>query len=105
MHEKLSGYNFDVKWVPGKTHWIADALSRAPLFSAQEEGIDIDTAFSCLTMTQDPAINIILSNIDSDYVQCKEDIMNGTENLDLIKFMKGLKDQLSIEEGIILLDA
>ena len=43
MREKLSGYNFDVKWVPGKTHWIADALLRAPLFSAQEEeGIDID---------------------------------------------------------------
>ena len=31
--------------------------------------------------------------------------MNGTENSDLIKFMRVMKDQLSIEEGIILLDA
>ena len=38
------------------------------MFSAQEEGgIDIDTAFTYLDMTNDPAINIILSNIDSDY--------------------------------------
>ena len=95
-----------ITWVPGKTHYIADALSRAPLFCAQEEeGIDVNTTFSCLTITQDPAINIILSHIDSDYVQCKEDILNNTEHSDLIKFMKGLRDQLSIEVGIILLDA
>jgi hypothetical protein len=30
--EQLTQYSFDVQWVPGKTHEIADALSRAPIF-------------------------------------------------------------------------
>ena len=33
---KIMFYNFTVKWVPGKTHYIADVLSRAPVFSAAE---------------------------------------------------------------------
>ena len=32
MREKVARYSFDVNWVPGKTHFIADALSHAPLF-------------------------------------------------------------------------
>ena len=36
MREKLAAYNFIVTWVPGKTHLIADALSRAPLFTPEE---------------------------------------------------------------------
>ena len=33
MREKITTYNFIVQWTPGKTHLIADALSRAPLFA------------------------------------------------------------------------
>ena len=36
LREKLVEYSFVVKWVPRKTHHIADALSRAPLFSPDE---------------------------------------------------------------------
>ena len=32
LREKVAGYQFTVKYVPGKTHNIADALSRAPIF-------------------------------------------------------------------------
>ena len=32
MREKVTSYNFSVIWTPGKTHHIADALSRAPVF-------------------------------------------------------------------------
>ena len=32
MREKITSYNFSVIWTPGKTHHIADALSRAPRF-------------------------------------------------------------------------
>ena len=35
--EKLAAFNMVVKWVPGKSHHIADALSRAPLFVGPEE--------------------------------------------------------------------
>ena len=27
LHEKVTMYTFNVRWVPGKTHYIADALS------------------------------------------------------------------------------
>ena len=35
---KLLGYSFQVEWVPGKNHLIADALSRAPVFAAEDYG-------------------------------------------------------------------
>ena len=45
MCEKVAMYSFKVQWTPGKTHLIADALSRAPLFTAQDlPGLEIDTA-------------------------------------------------------------
>ena len=45
IREKLLEYNFSVTWVPGKSHLIADALSRSPLFAPEEvEDIAIDTA-------------------------------------------------------------
>ena len=33
---KLLGYTFKVSWTPGKTQCIADALSRSPVFAAEE---------------------------------------------------------------------
>ena len=32
MREKIMEYTPEGKWVPGKTHYIADVLSRLPLF-------------------------------------------------------------------------
>ena len=34
---KLLGYTFTVEYVPGKLNFIADALSRAPVFQPEEE--------------------------------------------------------------------
>ena len=48
MREKVIEYCFEVKWVEGKSHYIADALSRAPVFQAQEEELTADCAISCL---------------------------------------------------------
>ena len=58
MREKVTGYSFTVKWVAGKTHFIADALSRAPVFSPEEEtDLQVDTALTCLTTTKDTALD------------------------------------------------
>ena len=37
MREKIIEFMFEVRWVEGKTHYIADALSRAPVFAPEEE--------------------------------------------------------------------
>ena len=45
MREKVLPYTFTLKWVAGKGHHIADALSRAPLFApADLDDMHIDTA-------------------------------------------------------------
>ena len=52
LREKLVEFSFVVKWVPGKTHHIADALSLAPLFSPEEtEDMRVDMARACLATT------------------------------------------------------
>ena len=68
MCKKVAMYNFNVKWTPGKTHLIADALSRAPLFDAKDlPGLEIDTAITCLSATSSASLDIIYSAIDEDY--------------------------------------
>ena len=37
MREKIAHFNFELKWVTGKNHYIADALSRAPVFGPKEQ--------------------------------------------------------------------
>ena len=47
LRENVSGYQFTVTYVPGKTHNIADALSRAPIFPGSDDlDIQIDTALA-----------------------------------------------------------
>ena len=37
MRENFTNFSFDVKWVEGKMHMIADALSHTPVFQPEEE--------------------------------------------------------------------
>ena len=79
LREKVSGYCFKGTYVPGKTHNIADALSRAPIFPGTDElDIQIDTALAYLAATKDPALNIVHESIDQDYQQCITDIIEDT---------------------------
>ena len=106
MRETLSGYTFSVKWVPGKNHQITDTLSQAPFFAPEEESnITIDTALTCLCMTQDPAYHMLQPHIDDDYILCTTDIMNNTSKSSLIQTLSGVRNRLSLQSNLILLDS
>ena len=51
MREKILPYSFTVTWVPGKTHYIADALSRHPVFQPEADHIPTEDAIVCLNTT------------------------------------------------------
>jgi hypothetical protein len=69
--QKVAGYTFYVEWVPGKTHQIADALSRAPVFDPEEaDKSNQDIAVvSAVSITSDPAITKLsaAANLDINY--------------------------------------
>ena len=46
--EKIIPYTFKITWVAGKTHYIADALSRYPVFGPAEDNFNVDMAIKCL---------------------------------------------------------
>ena len=68
---KLIGYQFKVLWTLGKTHHIADALSRAPVFQP-EENQDILACSVLVTNedaseeTIDPAIKRLMEQVEED---------------------------------------
>ena len=69
IREKLLPYTFTLKWVAGKSHHIADALSRAPLFQpADLDDMIIDTARTCLVTVEQKKseLTAILDSMDSD---------------------------------------
>ena len=70
LREKLIDYTFEVKWVAGKTHLIADALSRAPVFSEPEDSDNLDIANYCYaTYCQDVKLQKLssIAKNDEDY--------------------------------------
>ena len=88
MREKVAKYSFDVNWVPGKTHYIADALSRAALFSPQEQpDLGTDTVITCLVATLHPSMAVISCALDDDYRALVQDV------------------SLSVLDGLVLLDS
>ena len=87
-------------WVPAKTHLIADALSRAPLFAPEDlPGLKIDTAISCLSQTSQTSICVIYN----DYRQLIEDIRNDTSVSLYSQALKGSFESLSIMDDLMLL--
>ena len=79
FRERLTHYTFEVIWTPGKTHLIADALSRAPVFLPKEAEAVICNATLAHTVAEDPALQPIYDAIenDKDYKSIISAILNG----------------------------
>ena len=56
----MQAFNFQVKWIPGKLHLIADSLSRAPNFSPHTDELTIETSFAVLN-EEHPKCNQLLT--------------------------------------------
>ena len=103
--EKLVEYNMVVKWVPGKSHFMADTLSRAPMFSPpshDEDEFTIDTARSCHTQSveKNHELKLILDSLDSDYTQFRKDVVTGSASSAYSSQMKSVFDQLSADDDL-----
>ena len=106
IREKLLEYCFTVTWVPGKTHLIADALSRAPLFALEEiEDIVIDTARICLAKSASGQLDLILDAIDADYMKLRAEVKNGSFDCIYAKQLQSVMPQLSVDKDLVYLDS
>ena len=83
MREKLIVYSFTVKWVEGKTHYIADALSRYPVFNPDSS---IDTAMAepeqpeivtCMRATHERGLEDNCKYIDEEYSMIADGVSSG----------------------------
>ena len=106
MREKVAKFSFQVNWVPGKTHLIADALSRAPLFSPQDQSnLEVDTAITCLMATSHPSMDVIYCAIDENYRALINDVLNETSVSSYSRSLKSDMASLSVSDGLVLLDS
>ena len=93
-------------YVPGKTHNIADTLSRGRIFPGSDNmDIQIDTALAHLVITGNPALKVIYECIDQDYTQCITDIQEGTSTSHLIQQLKSIKSEISVQDNLLMIDA
>lgn len=62
--ESLCPFTFELTWHAGKTHLIADALSRAPIFPAEPE--EVESQVMCMRIIEDPALNTLFEAAAED---------------------------------------
>ena len=83
MREKLTDYVFPLMWVAGKTHEIADALSRYPVFAGEDLG---DPAVSVpidgpviLAFSSPGHLTDLVNFVDEDYEALRAAVVSGTK--------------------------
>ena len=78
MRERLLGYQFEVKWVPGKSHLIADALSRYPVEQADQTAISV--AASLAVVPADLFTIAQVAKDDNDYQKLVHAVSNWSKD-------------------------
>ena len=105
IREKIMEYTPVVKWVPGKTHYIADALSRSPMFDTNEEEYTI----SCNYQSVQSAWDCIKEGTKSTlYAAPQKAVETGEPKVEIAQF-KTLLHRLSIRRiedvDMVILDS
>ena len=98
----MQAFNFEVKWVPGKLHLIADALSQAPHFFSHAEELTVETTFAVLNEEHSQCnqlLECLISHICPEYkdllIQIRGDFSAKSMGQFATSFKK-LGDRLSI---------
>ena len=73
------GLHLNLKWVAGKDHLIADALSRAPVFQGLDDDEDPVTVSVNQAIATDPVFNILFDHCDDDTHKLATSIEAGHE--------------------------
>ena len=106
MREKIIEFTFEVRWVEGKTHYIADALSRAPVFVPEEEEFTINCAIThCRQIKERSEIMHTFAGLQQEeYTQLIEATLEGKDFSKLplthpARAYKSIADRISISKA------
>ena len=83
FRERVLQYNFKMEWVEGKRNEMADALSRYPIFPAEDDPDEpcVCKAVRTMEKREDPLLAplILAANQDKEYSRMRQMILNGTK--------------------------
>ena len=105
--EQLIDYNLKLEWAEGKSHMIADALSRAPVQEPEASGVEV-LEIRTLMATFPPMQAIFdAAEEDEEYQQLIKAWKNG-ENISQNKHLAqyaGIWNQVSLQDGLLVVDS
>ena len=110
FREKLTDFSFEIDYVPGKSHLIADALSRAPIFEPPEaEEISVNAALSS-QLASDPSLQQFYDAAvdDPSYSAVVKALIDGKSPAVLppshpARTFKSIWNDLSVKDEILLI--
>ncbi len=109
LQHKVTDYQFNVTWAPGKSHLIADALSRALVFTPLEDDKENDELAEYFAITVNLAVHDkITPCIDEHYIAIREALEKDKRLAKLpadhpARSFKSVRHQLSTDGTLILL--
>ena len=106
LREKVMQYSFEVTWVAGKTHLMADALSRQPVFSPTQEEKEESANASIISQRPlpDPLLATFLkwADADKDYQRLVKILADGKQfpsNTAYVSLFSDVQQHLSLSRS------